>query len=319
MSPRSTSPGSAACCRRAATFTASPVARDPPARSSPTTTSPVFTPTRIAMLEAELARRDLVERRERAVISPAARTARSASSSWSTGTPNTATTASPMNFSTVPPWRSITVAHRVEPAAHDRPQRLGVEAFAEARRPGHVGEHDVTTLRISRIGLGGGERAAARHAEPCRVRVLRPASCAGGHEPESRGGRSMSSGDGGARPAVLLTGAGKQVGIAAGIAARLADDGWDLALSYSRAYDASRPDPGSASRTGAHRRGPSGPRCPRGPHRRRPRRSRRPGPADRRRGRRVRAAPGPRHVACRCPSIPGSSTRRSRPSTGTWP
>jgi hypothetical protein len=31
-----------------------------------------------------------------------ARTARSASSSWATGAPNTAMTASPMNFSTVP-------------------------------------------------------------------------------------------------------------------------------------------------------------------------------------------------------------------------
>ncbi len=40
-------------------------------------------------------------------MSAAARTARSASSSWTCGTPNTAMTASPMNFSTVPPWRSI--------------------------------------------------------------------------------------------------------------------------------------------------------------------------------------------------------------------
>ena len=41
-------------------------------------------------------------------ISAAARTARSASSSCSVGTPNTAITASPMYFSTVPPWRSST-------------------------------------------------------------------------------------------------------------------------------------------------------------------------------------------------------------------
>jgi 3-oxoacyl-[acyl-carrier protein] reductase len=34
------------------------------------------------------------------------------------------------------------------------------------------------------------------------------------------------------RPAALITGAGSLVGIAAGIAARLADDGWDLALAY---------------------------------------------------------------------------------------
>lgn len=46
------------------------------------------------------------------------------------------------------------------------------------------------------------------------------------------------------RPAALVTGVGRQVGIAAGIAARLADDGWDLALSYWRPYDASL-DPAS--------------------------------------------------------------------------
>ena len=43
----------------------------------------------------------------RSRISAAARTARNASSSCTRGIPNTAITASPMNFSTVPPWRSI--------------------------------------------------------------------------------------------------------------------------------------------------------------------------------------------------------------------
>ncbi len=38
-------------------------------------------------------------------ISSAARTARSASSSWAIGAPHIAMTASPMNFSTVPPYR----------------------------------------------------------------------------------------------------------------------------------------------------------------------------------------------------------------------
>jgi NAD(P)-dependent dehydrogenase (short-subunit alcohol dehydrogenase family) len=38
----------------------------------------------------------------------------------------------------------------------------------------------------------------------------------------------------GRRSAALITGAGRSVGIAAGIASRLADDGWDLALSYWR-------------------------------------------------------------------------------------
>jgi 3-oxoacyl-[acyl-carrier protein] reductase len=41
------------------------------------------------------------------------------------------------------------------------------------------------------------------------------------------------------RPAALITGVGRLEVIGAGIAARLADDGWDLALSYWRAYDAS--------------------------------------------------------------------------------
>ena len=46
------------------------------------------------------------ERGERSRISTAARQARSASSSCAAGTPNTAITASPMNFSTVPPCDS---------------------------------------------------------------------------------------------------------------------------------------------------------------------------------------------------------------------
>ena len=45
-------------------------------------------------------------------IASAARTARSGSSSCATGAPKTAITASPMNFSTVPPWRSSSARSR---------------------------------------------------------------------------------------------------------------------------------------------------------------------------------------------------------------
>ena len=81
----------AACSRRAATLTASPVTSVSP--SPPTTTSPVLTPMRASSPCSEIA----------GLISEAARTARSASSSCETGIPKTAMTASPTNFSTVPP------------------------------------------------------------------------------------------------------------------------------------------------------------------------------------------------------------------------
>lgn len=48
----------------------------------------------------------------------------------------------------------------------------------------------------------------------------------------------MDAAQGPRRPVALITGAGRLIGIAAGIATRLADDGWDLALSSWRPYDA---------------------------------------------------------------------------------
>ncbi len=43
------------------------------------------------------------------------------------------------------------------------------------------------------------------------------------------------------KPLVLLTGIGRSVGIAAGIARQLAVDGWDLALNYWAPYDERMP------------------------------------------------------------------------------
>ncbi|HAM26250.1 MAG TPA: short-chain dehydrogenase, partial [Microbacteriaceae bacterium] len=40
-----------------------------------------------------------------------------------------------------------------------------------------------------------------------------------------------------ARPIALLTGVGRTIGIAAGIATRLAADGWDIAAVYWNPYD----------------------------------------------------------------------------------
>ena len=70
-------------------------------------------------------------------ISTAARTARSGSSSCVTGAPKTAMTASPMNFSTVPPNRSSSERKRVytEPGSRAHPQ--GPEPLrAQSSQPG---------------------------------------------------------------------------------------------------------------------------------------------------------------------------------------
>ena len=46
---------------------------------------------------------------------------------------------------------------------------------------------------------------------------------------------------GGGRPVVLITGAGRLAGIAAGVAVRLAEDGWDVATTHWTPYDARMP------------------------------------------------------------------------------
>ncbi len=104
-SPTTTRPGGAADWRRAAVFTMSPVASGStgPA-SSVTSASPVATAARICSPSPGCVRfSSSIASSE----SSAARTARSASSSRASGAPNTAITASPMNFSTTPPNRSI--------------------------------------------------------------------------------------------------------------------------------------------------------------------------------------------------------------------
>jgi hypothetical protein len=101
-------PGSASCWMRAATLTASPVTMTSPRRGLVVdTTSPLLMPMRTSSsgLPSDCSRLFSSARRFR--IPSAARIARAGSSSCATGTPKTAMTASPMNFSTVPPRASI--------------------------------------------------------------------------------------------------------------------------------------------------------------------------------------------------------------------
>ena len=102
------SPGAAAVWSLAATLTASPTTIASPGPPVPTTTEPVLMPVLASSETPRSSSRRTFSRSSASRISAAARTARRASSSWTTGTPNTAITASPMYFSTVPPWRSMT-------------------------------------------------------------------------------------------------------------------------------------------------------------------------------------------------------------------
>ncbi len=110
VSSTSTEPTGAADCRRAAVFTTSPVTMPSPRSGrapSATTASPVVTAARTASSRPSSRNSSMVSR-----IRRPERTARSASSSCATGAPKTAMTASPMNFSTVPPNRSMSALTR---------------------------------------------------------------------------------------------------------------------------------------------------------------------------------------------------------------
>ncbi len=107
-SPRKISFSPAACSRRAAVLSVSPVRTCWSFTAVRTTTSPVWTPMRIMRVTPYAPSSWPLRRVSASRISTAARTARSASSSWSSGMPKAATTASPMNFWIDAPWRSRT-------------------------------------------------------------------------------------------------------------------------------------------------------------------------------------------------------------------
>ncbi len=102
--------------------------------------------------------------------SRAARTARSASSSWAVGAPQTAITASPMNFSTVPAVAVDDVARQVEVAAQELAGVLRVASFGEGREADEVGEQDGDQATLGdRLRGGAADRRFGdrRTGEPC--------------------------------------------------------------------------------------------------------------------------------------------------------
>ena len=112
----------------------------------PLSTGPVFTPVR----NRRATPTSCASAGNRSRISAAARTARRASSSWTLGIPNTAITASPMNFSTVPPWRSM-IARISEKYRFITPRRTsGSSSSPSAVEPVTSQNTAVTTLRVWR-------------------------------------------------------------------------------------------------------------------------------------------------------------------------
>ncbi len=166
--PIKISPGSAFCSSRAATLTASPVTSASP---SPATTSPVLTPIRACSPIVATAARS----------STAARTARSASSSCACGTPKTAITASPMNFSTVPAVPLEDRARVLEVPPHRRSHGLGVVSLPERGRARQVAEDDRDGLPDLTGHLGLLERRAAGAAELEPLWIFLAAACASPH------------------------------------------------------------------------------------------------------------------------------------------
>ena len=155
--------------RREAVLTRSPATIPWPSAARVTAASPVITAPRTATVEPSGVRRWLTASSR----STAARTARSASSSRATGVPQTAITASPMNFSMVPAVAPDPLAGQREVAVEELADRLGVAVVGQGGEADEVGEQDADDPPLRRArrpppGSPGpawraGGRRASRH------------------------------------------------------------------------------------------------------------------------------------------------------------
>jgi hypothetical protein len=130
------------------------IARLCPEVGSPATTGPVLTPIRVAIDTDHSRSRFSLSSASAFRISAAARTARSASSSCTIGMPNTAITASPMNFSTVPPCDASTAAMRSKYRVITERSASGSSRSPSAVESATSQNRTVTVLRTSRAGAG---------------------------------------------------------------------------------------------------------------------------------------------------------------------
>ena len=175
--PTTMPPGGASASNRAAIFTGSPVTRA--SRSTPVavTTSPVLMPMRMASSRPDRSRNRSFRSSRRRCIARAVLMARSGSSSCATGAPNTATTASPMNFSTVPPYRPISSAIASKKGDSTARRSSGSSSDASSVDAVRSANRTVTSLR-SASSAGGAP--AARGVSPRAAPQLPQNRFAGG-------------------------------------------------------------------------------------------------------------------------------------------
>ena len=149
LRPTATPITGATPCSRDAVLIASPVRKpspDPGCTSSRTNASPVFTPTRNRSGSPPTASNSSAA----STIRRPARTARSGSSSCAAGTPNTPTTASPMNFSTDAAVALDLCARHRRVATPASVHVLGIRGLRQRREADQVAEqrrHHLALLR----------------------------------------------------------------------------------------------------------------------------------------------------------------------------
>ena len=149
--------------RRDAVFTTSPATIPSPSvgfASRETIASPVLTARRMCRSSSgSFAFMSAIPSR----IAKAARTARSGSSPWTRGAPKTAITASPMNFSTVPPKASISKRRRAKYGCRIARTSSGSRRSARLVNPAMSTKSTVTTRRSSVAARCGFACNAAPH------------------------------------------------------------------------------------------------------------------------------------------------------------
>jgi hypothetical protein len=132
------------------------------ARNAPTSASPVLTPMRMRIG----ASRSCSNARTVSCIRRAARTARSASSSWATGAPNRATMPSPTILSTWPPKLMMSAASRSNISSTRFLTRSGSSRSDSAVKPTMSPNTTVTTRRSSLRSTSGAPHEGQNRAPP---------------------------------------------------------------------------------------------------------------------------------------------------------